>query len=1318
VSFGPDGTAGSTFANLQGIAVDQSSGDVYAYDAGEGKVYKFDSAGHPVDFTATDTNAIEGVGGSGAGEDQIAIAPAGAPGGTEGDLYVADVGEEVQIFDGSTGGAVGTLPVAPETCGVAVDPGGRLFTGSFPDAVREYLPSANPPLPADRTAESTAVFSSLCNVAIDGRGAVYGAHYDGTGIEKLSSIGASSATLLDPFATTMALDPGTGDLYADRGDAVAIYDPAGGLIATFADSGPGAISGSYGIAVNGGTGRPGSGDVYVGSGAGQVEIFAPAVLPGAVTGGASAIGPEAATLEGEVDPAGEALTGCRFQFVPLPQFEDSGYTALATAEEAPCAPPFDSIPADRSGHPVGAALTGLAPSSIYHYRLVVENANGSEAGEDATFVTAGPPGISETAVDSVSDTSARLVGLLDPDGQASAWHFQYISAADWLGDGRAYGSGAISVPVPGGTLPAGHGSLFVATAVSGLLPATAYHFRLVATNPSSPPGGTVGPDATFTTRLLPLPPDVRAYELVTPATKPGGQGVGAYNFGGDGDNRPGVAAVGGERYLSGSFAGNLTPGSFLYNEDFALSERVGDRAGWTSHSPFTHHEYATSGGAFTAPRPTASSEDLSVLGFTAPNSGNQPHLFPQMAGWPTQSKVAYLADWQGRWELAAPSGPATGSGTVVEESLSGDGSAALLQTTAHGQLGAGDPSLDQAPGSLALYDDVVPGHRPFLPSDGFAANGVRHLVGVCSGEGGGRTVLPTVEAGGVLTAAPCPPASPGRSEALTSAGGASIGKASGEALSSEDAISADGSSVFFESPDPSDPSSDPPACEGQGDATRCPAQLFLSRRRGDGAPSVSWISRPAVSGQEASLLGPAYFEGASRDGSRVFFRTDSPLTADDPNATGSAPVTTGTASPESWDLYSYEVPGGEDPGDGRLTRISAGPAGTGDCDVSPQGRGAGLRFLSADGTRAYFVCSAPLLGVPSGAAPSDGTITTAGGDPSGTAGRDLYLYDASRPQAQRFEFIARLPAQGAPLASCATTDAVPGQPLHYAAIAAPRLQPEARNCFKGTADGRFVTFMTPGRLLASDPDPDSVDLYGFDEGSDRLIRIDAPQGGVGGSYPCEGPLSAPTGFCNADDGFASSAPLAGVAGEPADPGDHVAFFQTKSRLLPADVNDQYDVYEWDDGRLSLLSTGSGETDAYYSGNGATGRDVFIETPQRLTWQDGDAVMDVYDARIGGGIPEPAPDTPCDVLAGGCRPSPSAAPAAGLPASAGLGGPGNQATPKPRKNPYAKAARRRHRHHHRKHHHNRHRRRRPGHPRHARKGDQKMRHHRADRRAGR
>jgi hypothetical protein len=60
VSFGPEGSAGSAaFEDVQGVAVDQASGDVYVYDiGGGGKVYKFDDFGGLADFSGTATNAI------------------------------------------------------------------------------------------------------------------------------------------------------------------------------------------------------------------------------------------------------------------------------------------------------------------------------------------------------------------------------------------------------------------------------------------------------------------------------------------------------------------------------------------------------------------------------------------------------------------------------------------------------------------------------------------------------------------------------------------------------------------------------------------------------------------------------------------------------------------------------------------------------------------------------------------------------------------------------------------------------------------------------------------------------------------------------------------------------------------------------------------------------------------------------------------------------------------------------------------------------------------------------------------------------------
>jgi hypothetical protein len=99
-------------------------------------------------------------------------------------------------------------------------------------------------------------------------------------------------------------------------------------------------------------------------------------------------------------------------------------------------------------------------------------------------------------------------------------------------------------------------------------------------------------------------------------------------------------------------------------------------------------------------------------------------------------------------------------------------------------------------------------------------------------------------------------------------------------------------------------------------------------------------------------------------------------------------------------------------------------------------------------------------------------------------------------------------------------------------------------------------------------------------------------------------------------------------------------------LTADDQDDNYDVYEWRNGKLSLLTDGSPDSeDALYRGNDRTGTNVYFVTQQSLSWQDHDVVADIYSARTGGGVFEPAPPAVCGVLGGGCHGggAPAAAP---------------------------------------------------------------------------
>ncbi len=157
--------------------------------------------------------------------------------------------------------------------------------------------------------------------------------------------------------------------------------------------------------------------------------------------------------------------------------------------------------------------------------------------------------------------------------------------------------------------------------------------------------------------------------------------------------------------------------------------------------------------------------------------------------------------------------------------------------------------------------------------------------------------------------------------------------------------------------------------------------------------------------------------------------------------------------------------------------------------------------------------------------------------------------------------------------------------------------------------------------------------------------------------------------CNADLGFGLGLTRLGLDGLKhaniaIDAGGDVkaVYFETRLQLIAADVNDdRYDTYQWTpDGRLSLISPGSADADSWYSGNSLDGEDVFFFTRQRISpWEIDDADFDLYDARVGDGLPNPpAPPLGCDVLGDGCQGGSTGAPADDRPASSELEGEGN------------------------------------------------------------
>jgi hypothetical protein len=116
------------------------------------------------------------------------------------------------------------------------------------------------------------------------------------------------------------------------------------------------------------------------------------------------------------------------------------------------------------------------------------------------------------------------------------------------------------------------------------------------------------------------------------------------------------------------------------------------------------------------------------------------------------------------------------------------------------------------------------------------------------------------------------------------------------------------------------------------------------------------------------------------------------------------------------------------------------------------------------------------------------------------------------------------------------------------------------------------------------------------------------------------------------------------------------FFQTVDALVPQDTNGVLDVYEWENGRVYLISSGRGTAGSTLDGVSSDGNDVFITTADRLALQDIETANQIYDARVDGGFPYRPLATSCD--SGQCQGPQTPAPVVGAPASATFVGIGN------------------------------------------------------------
>ncbi|HET7052762.1 MAG TPA: hypothetical protein VFI09_02455 [Solirubrobacterales bacterium] len=521
----PFGSAAQpTFSQPASVAIDQGTGEVYVADLTAKTVSRFDATGNPVPFSALGgSNVIDGVGGSdetpqhgilsGFEPSEVEIAIDESGGATDGNIYVTDSANLLVDAFASSGAYLGQLseykqgadasgPLAHfgESCGVAVDASGTVYTGDYNGYVHKFVPSGAYPVNGDNTANFSN--SSTCQVAAGSgptAGYVFAASY-GSNLWKINATtGLEQGSAIADNARAVSVDPGTGHVYvvftAVGGGGFSEFDAGSGNASLVSKSFLQGGNAGAGIAVRGSTGEiyasPGTPNSTVGIYDSSLEYEE---LPVA-TKQATDILATRATVHGTVDPSesGETVTDCKFEYGTV----ESG----AFAESMPCA---ESIPPGSPITYVSAALQGLSSNTEYQFRLVVTTPHVVSTSEASTFTTLRR--VRTAPASDIGTSTATLNGAAKPEGESlTTCRFEY-------GTTTSYGS---IVPCSE-AVPADFGSHDVSAPVSGLESGTVYHFRLVVGDSSET---IAGQDEAFTTEGQAGLPDNRAYEQVSPVDK-------------------------------------------------------------------------------------------------------------------------------------------------------------------------------------------------------------------------------------------------------------------------------------------------------------------------------------------------------------------------------------------------------------------------------------------------------------------------------------------------------------------------------------------------------------------------------------------------------------------------------------------------------------------------------------------------------------------------------------------------------------------------------------------------------------------------------
>ena len=637
-SFGGEGAGSGKFTEPLGIAMDDETKDLYVVDKGNKRVEEFNSTGtkveaefappggfnEPEDIAVDNCKNVLGEPCSAITEDP-----------SVGDVYVSDqlpheTGEhsgapvyEVDKFS-DTGTYLGQLRRCPEE---------ERFDGDFGCEAVGY---------------PTAGFDvGVSGVAVGPEGDVWVGNSHEFGEEPYEFSNTEPNIFLEssksPASGSSALDPATGELFVDKGSSIdryaseSSYASKSSPLEMFPSAG--GLQESQGIAVS-----P-AGTVYATERtADNVKAFKEFPLAQVAVGAVSNLRPTSVTLEGSVNPEGEKVSSCEFEYG----------TTTSYGQVVPCEQGLGKATGEigEGKEPVlvSAKLSGLPSGTTYHYRLVASDAIGTNPSSDHLFTTPGPS-VTAEQVTYVEATVATLNAQIDPDGGATSYHFEY--------DTRPYGEGeaahGTSLPVPSASIGAGTSPVSVSVELQGLEADETYYYRAVGEGePLGAPESFYGTGKTFTTNSAkgseppqncpneqrrveqpygPKLPDCRAYEMVSPLETLGNDATDS--FLGTGHVRAAAEDAAITYRSAGSFA---EPDGATHVSQF-LSRRNEQAGRWETRSIVAPLEHDTGGeepvsyeGVFFTPELTEGLTTTAADLTTAPEAA------------PTGLQELYLAD--------------------------------------------------------------------------------------------------------------------------------------------------------------------------------------------------------------------------------------------------------------------------------------------------------------------------------------------------------------------------------------------------------------------------------------------------------------------------------------------------------------------------------------------------------------------------------------------------------------------------------------------------------------------------------------------------